>query len=256
MKPISSLLKCFLFVLLVATMYGCKKGESQSVQSPSGFGNLSYFAIASATGTVVKSSAIAPTHTVYATRADSTVFVDWVSAYLYVEKMSFTGQSNSLIDTTITIEKRLDIFNINVLAGSLKLPSGIYKNVTVKLYCKKSLRSELPFNLHGTFTNTKGTKDSVLVSSSFPFVANLPVNDIIINPSDKYKVVFNFDLSKVLTGITTPLLQTAHPRIGTDGKKTYVIWKGGSAEEPFFDQVIKNWQTVATVTVTKDSSGM
>ncbi|MEO6523069.1 MAG: hypothetical protein ABIN91_15415 [Mucilaginibacter sp.] len=253
MEFIPSLSKYTLGILLIASVItSCKKSDTpSSAQSTSGFGNISYFAKASAIAT--KTTTNAPTITTFAIKADSTVVVDWTAASLYIDKISFTGQGSSLIDTTITIEKRIDIFNLNVLAGSIKLPSGSYKNVTVKLYCKKSAKSELPFNLHGTFTNTKGGRDSVLVSSSFPFVANLSVNDIVLNSSDKYKVTFNFDLTKVLTGITNTLLQTAKSNTGTDGKKTYIIWKGGSAEEPFFDQVISNWQTVASVVVTKDS---
>ncbi|QIL39831.1 hypothetical protein G7074_11490 [Pedobacter sp. HDW13] len=42
--------------------------------------------------------------------------------------------------------------------------------------------------------------------------------------------------------------------LGKDGKKLYVIWKGGSTtDEPFYDWVIQNWQTVASVAVSKES---
>lgn len=255
MKPASLSKYALGLMLAVSAITSCKKANTQSATNNTpAFGNLSYFANASATG--AKTVANSATISTFATRTDSTVVVNWSAASLYVQKIAFTGQSNSLVDTTISIEKRMDIFNLSVLAGMIKLPAGSYKNVSVKMYCIKSPKSELPFNLHGTFSNTTGGTDSVLVSSSFPFVANLPVNDIVINPSDAYKVTFNFDLSKVLTGITAGLLQTAHFNTGKDGKKTYVIWKGGSAEEPFFDQVISNWQTVATVTITKDTSNL
>jgi len=31
----------------------------------------------------------------------------------------------------------------------------------------------------------------------------------------------------------------------------YVIYKGGSQDEPFYDQVVANWQTLATATIVK-----
>ncbi|WP_246001496.1 hypothetical protein [Mucilaginibacter gracilis] len=241
--------------LISSALISCKKGNEQPQKSNSAYGKISYFAAASVAGAKTGVSIKPATGITTMAIVDSTVAVNWASASVYVEKVEFVGQSNRLLDTTITVEKNLNIFNAGALAGIFQLPVGSYKNVSVKMFCKKSLKSEMAFNLKGLFTNTSGGKDSVLVGSSFPFVANLAVTDIVIDPSDNYKVTFNFDLSKVLTGITNRLLQTAHAYVGADSKRTYVIWKGGSAEEPFFDQVISNWQTVASVVVTKDTSG-
>jgi hypothetical protein len=160
-----------------------------------------------------------------------------------VEKISFTGKSSNLLDTTITVEKKLNIFSADALAGAIKLPSGSYKDVKVTLYCKKSAKSDLAFDFNGTFTNTKGGIDSVKVGSSYPFEANLTVND---------KATFNFNLNKVLTGISNAMLQTVGGRAVGGNKMLYIIWKGGSADEPFYDQVIRNWQAVASVLVTKE----
>jgi len=252
MRSLSLLSKRFFSILLIAsTTISCKKEDTptpeKSTTTPvntSGFGNISYFAKASGAG--IKTSAMPDSNTL------NTVAVDWSSASVYVEKISFTGKSSNLLDTTITVEKNLNIFSANALAGVIKLPAGSYKDVKVKMYCKKSAKSEMAFNLKGTFTNTKGGKDSVMVGSSYPFEANLSVTDIVINPSDKYKATFTFDLNKVLTGISNTLLETAGGYTWPNNKKIYVIWKGGSAEEPFYNQVIQNWQTVASVVVTKE----
>ncbi|EHQ31093.1 hypothetical protein [Mucilaginibacter paludis] len=251
MKPISLLSKYAFGVFLISSVIiSCKKGAEQTKNSSAGYGNISYFAKASVsaggkTVASIKSLALSDS-------AATTVVVDWASASVYVEKISFVGQSDNLLDTTITIEKKLNIFNADALAGVFQLPAGSYKNVQVKMFCKKSAKSDLAFNLRGTFTNTKGGTDSVLVASSLPFEANIAVTDIVIVPADKYKITFNFDLSKVLTGITNRMLETAKSNVGKDNKRTYIIWKGGSAEEPFFNQVIANWQTVASVVVNKE----
>ena len=253
MRSISLLSKHVLGVFLIASaIISCKKDDTTApekstpapVKNTSGFGNISYFAKASGAGIRTFSTSDSS--------ALNTVAVDWSSASVYVEKISFTGKSSNLLDTTITVEKNLNIFSANALAGVIKLPAGSYKDVKVKMYCRKSAKSEMAFNLKGTFTNTKGGKDSVMVGSSYPFEANLSVTDIVINPSDKYKATFTFDLNKVLTGISNTLLETAGGFTRPDNKKVYVIWKGGSAEEPFYDQVIQNWQTVASVVVTKE----
>jgi len=246
MRSISLFAKqCFGILLIASVIISCKKDGGPEDGSPekstSGFAKISYFAKASGSGIKTLSNTTL-----------STVTVDWSSASVYVEKIAFIGKSSNLLDTTITVEKNLNIFSADALAGVLQLPSGSYKDVKVKMFCKKSAKSDLAFDFRGTFTNTKGGKDSVRVGSSYPFEANLTITDITIDPADKYKATFSFDLIKVLTGITNASLETARSYTGTDNKKIYVIWKGGSADEPFYDQVIQNWQTVASVVVSKE----
>lgn len=241
---------CFGILLLASAIISCKK-DNDPEKTTSGYGNISYFAKASRSAIKTSATKSGP--------ALNTVAVNWSSASVYVEKIAFAGKNNSLLDTTIIVEKNLDIFGEDALAGVIRLPSGSYKDVNIKLFCKKSLKSELAFNFKGTFTTTWGEgdsvkveKDSVLVGSSYPFEANLTVTDITIDPSDKYKVTFSFDLNKVLTGISAEMLRTVRGYTGTDNKRVYVIWKGGSADEPFYDQVIQNWQTVASVMISKE----
>lgn len=232
-----------LLALLVVT--SCEKDDiTVDPVDEGGYGNLSYFAKASGAGVKRMS-----------TEADNTMSsaaVEWTSATMYVEKIAFVGKSESLLDTTILVGKNINIFKADALTGIMQLPTGSYKDVQVKLFARKSEKSEMAFKLKGAFINAKGGLDSVVVASSFPFEANLEVTDIVINPSDKYNVTFTFNLDKVLTGISTELLQTTRNYPTTDNKRLYVIWKGGSDEEPFFDQVIENWQTVASVAVTKE----
>lgn len=244
MKPVCLFLKYAFGVLLVSSvLISCKKDNGQSASGAKGYGNISYFATTSLSAVKTGASSLVTN--------DNSVVIDWASASVYVTRIAFVGQSGNVLDTTITIGKNLDIFSSSALAGVIQLPAGSYKNVSVKMYCEKSAKSDLAFNLKGTFTNTKGGRDSVMVGSSLPFTANLTINDIVIDPSDKYTATFKFDLTKVMTGITNTLLETARTYTSKDNKLTYVIWKGGSAEEPFFNQVVSNWQTVASVVVTK-----
>ena len=236
----------FIALLALLVLTSCEKDDISVVPvvDKGGYGNLSYFAKASGAG--VKRMGAKADNTM------SSAAVEWTSASIYVEKIAFVGKSESLLDTTILVGKNINIFNADALAGIIQLPTGSYKDVKVKLFARKSEKSEMAFSLKGAFVNAKGGIDSVRVGSSFPFEANLEVTDIEINPSDKYNVTFTFNLDKVLTGISTELLQTARSYATTNNKRLYVIWKGGSDEEPFYDQVIENWQTVASVVVTKE----
>lgn len=237
MKTVS--FKHLLFVLLILSIGTSCKKEDLPEKAAEEYGNISYFAKASGSGVKRMNT------------TSNSVAVEWSAASIYVEKIAFVGKSDNLLDTTIYVGKNIDIFNAEALTGIIQLPTGSYKDVRVKLFARKSDKSELAFNLKGTFTNTKGGVDSVMVGSSYPFEANIDVSDIIINPSDKYNATFTFNLDKVLSGISTELLQTARSYSGKDNSRLYVIWKGGSDEEPFYDLVIENWQTVASVSVSK-----
>lgn len=232
-------------ILLIAlAVISCKKADDTAVPATDS-GNISYFAKANI------SNATTP-RAVTADSAAQTIAVNWVSATVWVEKIALAAQGKGTLDTTIMVEKNLNIFSADALAGIIKLPIGSYKDVKVKMFCRKSPRSEFAFDFKGTFTNISGKTDSVRVGSSYPFEANLTVSEIVIGQSDNYKATFSFNLNKTLTGITARALEFgARSYVGKDGKKIYSIWKGGSADEPFYEQVIQNWQSVASVVISK-----
>ncbi|WP_256010147.1 hypothetical protein [Desertivirga xinjiangensis] len=248
----ASALKQSLAILVLAILFvSCEKPETPAkAETPNengtvkpANGSISYFAKAS--GTAPKGSKTKTAQVL----ADST-YVQWSSASIFVEKISFVGRNGSLLDTTIWVRKNLDILNTDVLTGVFSLPAGSYRDVKVKLFLRKANYPELAFNLGGTFISYQGTRDSLIVASSLPFEADLAVNDIIINASDSYKVVFNFNLDKVLAGISMGTLQSLNPHV-TEGKRIYTIWKGGPQDVPFFNQVAENWQTVASAVISK-----
>jgi len=245
MKRISlSKKSCLGLFLIAAAITSCKK-SSTTEETTAGSGKISYFAKANTSGVATKRSVIPDS-------SSKTVAVNWSSATVWVEKIGLSALNKNLLDTTIMIEKNLNIFSTDALAGVIQLPAGSYKDVKVKLFCRKSPKSEFAFYFKGTFTNTSGGTDSLQVGSSYPFEANLAVTEMVIGVSDNYKATFSFNLNNVLTGISGKSLElNARRYIGKDNKKLYSIWKGGSADEPFYDQVIQNWQTVAGVEITK-----
>lgn len=235
-------------LLVLLLVISCKKQETAEVKTGRK-GKVSYFAKASGTapkGTIAKT----------ADSSASAVYVKWSSASIFVEKISFVARNNSLLDTTIIVGKNLNILNADVLTGVFNLPAGLYRDVKVKLFLKKANYPDLAFKLNGTFENKEGGTDSIMVASSLPFEANLEVNDITINSSDdysdNYKVVFNFNLDKVLAGISASDLQAAANSNVRDGKRTYYIWKGGSQDVPFYNQVTTNWQSVASALISQE----
>lgn len=229
---------------IASAVISCKKSETTEDGKP-GPAKISYFAKAYTTAT---QRSVAPD-----SASLNTAPVNWSSATIWIEKISLVAQSKGLLDTTIMVEKKMNIFSTDALAGVVQLPAGSYKDVKVKMFCRKSPRSEYAFDFKGTFTNSSGGVDSVMVGSSLPFEANLNVSELVIGQGDSYRATFSFNLSKVLAGISVKALEFgARSYMSKDGKKLYVIWKGGSAEEPFYDQVIRNWQNVASVVVNKN----
>ncbi|WP_242695743.1 hypothetical protein [Desertivirga brevis] len=245
---ISALKQSLTALAIMLFSISCSKDESTDQKPPevtlSGKGKVSYFAKASGSAT----SGIVKT---LETPASSS-YVKWSSASIFIEKIAFVGKNGSVIDTTITVNKNLNILNSDVLTGVFNLPAGSYKDVKVKLFLKKAGFPELAFNLKGTFVNKTGGTDSIMLASSMPFEANLGVNDFTITASDNYKVVFNYNLDKVLAGISSTKLQEEARSHLSGGKKMYSIWKGGSQDEPLYNEVSANWQTVATAVISKE----
>lgn len=253
MKSVSLFLKHTLGVLLLATIItACKKETNVQDEGKetitSNFGNIAYFANASALAKKGNSS----TKPNMAETLVNSVAVNWSSASVWVEKIAFVGKNGTLLDTTIKVAKNINIFNSETLVGIIKLPAGAYKDISVKLFCRKSPKSEFSFDFKGTFISTQGKLDSVRVGSSYPFEADLKTNDIVINTSDNYKATFHFDLTKVLTGISNYSIESTSRKWNND--RSYMIWKGGSKDEPFYDQIIRNWQNVASIVVVKESA--
>ena len=248
MKPISLFTKhCCAIALIAFVVVSCKKSNDPQ-KTASGSGKISYFVKAN----TALSAKTKTTATAVADSGVKPIAVNWSSATVWVEKIELVAQGKKPLDSTIMVEKNLNIFSTDALAGVIQLPAGSYDDVKVTMFCRKSPKSEFAFDFRGTFTNTMGGVDSIRVGSSYPFEANLAVSNIVVSPSDNYKATFNFNLNNTLTGITNFAIQSsARFYIGTDNKMTYVIWKGGSADEPFYDQVIQNWQTVASVVITK-----
>lgn len=243
-----SVKQLFAALLVTLAVISCEKEDSPEEKTEvklSGKGKVSYFAKALGTAPKVSASTLADSSTTPA-------YVKWSAASIYVEKISFTARNGSLLDTTISVQKNLNILNADVLTGVFNLPAGSYKDVKVKLFLKKANYPDLAFNLRGTFVNKNGGTDSIMVASSLPFEANLSVNDVTINGSDNYKVVFNYNLDKVLAGISADALQAGASSNVVGGKKMYFIWKGGSQDVPFYDAVTKNWQSVASAVISKE----
>lgn len=239
-------------MLLATGLISCEKSKDKAGENKNStaFGNIAYFANASTSG--IKSPAsVKNSVKLMADSAVNAVAVNWSSASVWVEKISFVGKNRQLLDTTIMVKKKLNIFNSEALMGIIKLPAGAYKDINVKMFCRKNSMEELGLDFIGKFNNTKGGKDSLMVRSSIAFEVDVKVNDIVINPSDNYKATFNFDLSKVLTGISNSDIET---RSKTYQDGLYVIWKGGSADIPFYNQIIQNWQNVVSIVITKEGA--
>lgn len=247
MSMIRSFLKSYSAIILVVfSLLSCSKSNEDVLSEGKGKGKISYYAAAQVSNKSPKSSTLS---------ADSTqnwIAVNWSYASVWVEKISFTAKRAGALDTTIMVQRNLNIFSTDALVGVIQLPEGSYEDVKVKMFCRKSPKSEFAFDFKGTFKNSAGQIDSIRIGSSYPFEADLTVKNMAMQEGDDFKIAFSFNLNNVLAGIKTKSVEAiAGYREGNVNSKNYMIWKGGSKEEPFYDQIMQNWQTVASVSISK-----
>lgn len=215
----------------------------------SGYGNISF--VAKASTSQLKASALKTVKIGSSDSAASPLQVNWSSATVYIEKITFTGKSINLLNTTVMIQKNLDLLAGNSTVGNIKLPTGSYKDVEVKMYCKKFVWPELAFFFKGTFQSIHGSRDSIILASSLPFEASLSVPEILVNPADTYKATFNFNLTNLLSGFSVETMESATNNTDA-GTRKYTIFRGGSESPPLFDRLLQNWHNVTDVLITKD----
>lgn len=241
-------MKKYLYTAVIALSVlaiSCKKDNSASKTTQTGSTKISYFAQAKTLNgaksslrlnDVIDSSAISPA-------------VTWSSATIFIDQISFNGVTgNSTVDSTITVQKKVDMLSANPYVGDLQLPVGSYNNVQSRLLMRKSKNSDLTFELYGTFTNTKGIVTSLYIGNSDLFNVNLKVNNVVIEKNSTYNMVFNFDLNKVLAGITIQQLENAYK----DPNRINAVYISSSVSIDLYNKIKSNWENLSSVYITKD----
>ncbi len=215
------------------------KEEIKPVETTKKQVNVSYFVSAA---TIAKKGFSVKT---LAVDSSAIPFVTWSTATIYVENISLSSNGTQPIDTTIIVNKKIDLFGADVLAGVFKMPTGSYNNVKVKMKLRKSPQSDFGFQLNGTFKGSNNKIYNLQLGTSDVFEVNVTVANFIADSSQDIKVAFSFDIERILKGITPQMLQM-YPN--TYFPSDIYIHASGSSVSPLFSQIASNWQRIAKVT--------
>jgi len=246
-------MKKYLYTIIIAASaltISCQKDKNSHKSTQTGSTKISYFAQAKTINgaksslenkflklnATVDSSAISPA-------------VTWNSATIFIDQISFNGSmGNGTVDSTITVQKKVDMLSSNPYVGDIQLPVGSYKDVKSRLLMRKSQHSDLTFELNGTFTNSKGILTSLYIGNSDLFNVNLNVNNVVVEKSSTYNMVFNFELNKVLAGITIQQLENAYK----DPNRVNAVYISSSVSIDLYNKIKSNWENLSSVYITKD----
>lgn len=140
----------------------------------------------------------------------------WTSGNLNITEIDFEAKNNN-----VEIEYELkDLFNINLfntspVLGDITLPDGTYDEVELKLKLKKSITSDIPLTLKGSYTNSIGAKTPVEFYFNDEFEMEVEAEDLVVSGTSDYLAMINVQLNKFMTNISSADLDQATKTNGT-----------------------------------------
>jgi hypothetical protein len=155
MKTKTALL--ILTTALAVSMSACKKDAQVDPNSPSVL-NFKIQGLNSKVTLPVQSDGLKSSSTI-------TSSIVWDSASMIVSKVSFEAEMKSFITGKDSIEieyswrgpQIINLFDLSATIGSISLPAGTYKKISLKVKSEKSDANGLPqFYLSGIYTNGAG----------------------------------------------------------------------------------------------------
>jgi len=228
--------KYLIGICLLIAFFACKKSKT-SLPDQSNNGVVTYYAKAITSNSQNSVSSNSKSNTKNSSAIGQ---IKWKSASIYVTGIAFEGTNSSQVISSKVINANLNLFAIDDSIGKIGLPLGEYKDVKVMLHLKKSEKSELSFLLKASFTDRKGIVIPLQIANSDEFQVKLSVVDILINPNKNYKAVINYQLDKVLEGISSEELEAGYRY--PDG----TIGISSSVNEVMYNKIKKNWQITAS----------
>jgi hypothetical protein len=142
--------------------------------------------------------------------------VTWVSGYGSANQVKFEAKNSSgtEVEYKTSVSQKIDLFtSVANILGTVTLPPGTYSEIEFK--------GELSPNAPDAAMELTGTFTSGAVTTPVVFTINTPLeiktekNSVIISDNASYSALTTFDLSKLTTGITEAMLNSA---VKTGGK--------------------------------------
>jgi len=196
----------FAALLSAAAMSACKKSES-------GEGSLGYRIEATNLSSNLSTTTI---------KSASEVSVDvttpgitWSSGSVTAGKISFEAKkgknkeetNKEAIHLELVNPPTIDIFGLNTLLGNIQLPTGVYKEVELKILLKKS-ESAPSLLLEGKFKNGQAVETPLQFKLNDEVNLKIEHEDISATGVDFVSVI-NFELDKLFAQVTPAELNSA-----------------------------------------------
>jgi hypothetical protein len=140
----------------------------------------------------------------------------WTTGNLNVAEIDFEAENNN-----VEIEYELkDHFNINLhdlspVLGNIHIPDGTYDEVELKLALTKSLTTDIPLTLKGSYTTSTGSKIPVEFYFNQDFEVEVEAEDLVVSSTTDYLALINVQLNKLLTNVSAADLNEATKTNGT-----------------------------------------
>lgn len=140
----------------------------------------------------------------------------WTSGNLNITEIDFEAENNNAeIEYELKDLYNINLFTLSPVLGNITIPDGTYDEVELKLKLKKSITSDLPLTLKGSYTNSVGTKMPVEFYFNEEFEMEVEAEDLVVSGTTDYLALINVQLNKFLTNVTSADLNDAVKTNGT-----------------------------------------
>jgi hypothetical protein len=142
--------------------------------------------------------------------------VTWISGYGSANQVKFEAKNSSgtEVEYKTSVSQKIDLFtSAATILGTVTLPPGAYSEIEFK--------GELAPNAPDAALELNGTFTSGAVTTPVVFTVNTSLeiktekNNVVISDNTSYSALTTFDLSKLTTGISEAMLNSA---VKTGGK--------------------------------------
>ncbi len=142
--------------------------------------------------------------------------ITWTAGYASANQVKFEAKNNSgtEVEYKTSVTQRIDLFaSLASAIGVITLPPGTYSEIEFKAELAPN-NPDATLELNGTFTSG-ATTTPVIFTVNSALEIKTEKNNVVISDNASYTALTTFDLSRLTTGITEAMLNSA---VKTSGK--------------------------------------
>ena len=136
--------------------------------------------------------------------------IAWTSGYGSANQVKFEAKNSSAaqVEYKTSVTRRIDLFaSLASVLGTITLPAGTYSEIEFKGELAPN-NPDAALELNGTFTSG-ATSTAVVFTVNSALEIKTEKNNVVISDNASYTALTTFDLSKLTTGITEAMLNSA-----------------------------------------------